>query len=48
MTASNNIFICPFKNKNKKLEFRFDPGEPFLQVSAKSDKGSGYGVEWVT
>jgi hypothetical protein len=39
-------FICPFKKKIK-LEFRFDPGEHSLQVSAKSIEGSGCGVEWV-
>jgi hypothetical protein len=46
-TASTNFFICPFKNKIKKLEFRIDPGEHSLQVSAKSIEGSGCGVEWV-
>jgi hypothetical protein len=40
-------FICPFKKKNKKMEFYFDPGEYSLQVSAKSIEESGCGVEWV-
>jgi hypothetical protein len=29
------------------MEFRFDPGEHSLKVSAKSIEGSGCGVEWV-
>jgi hypothetical protein len=33
--------------KKKQLEFLFDPGEHSLQVSAKSNKGTGCGVEWV-
>ncbi len=41
------IFFCLFKQKVKKLEFSFDPGEHSLQVSAKFIKGSGCGVEWV-
>jgi hypothetical protein len=44
-TTSQKLFL--FLTKNNKMEFRFDPGEHSLQVSAKSIAGSGCGVEWV-
>ncbi len=40
-TVSKKFFIYKFKNKQKKGEFRFDPKEHSLKVSANSVEGSG-------
>jgi hypothetical protein len=41
--AIKNFIKYPFKNKTKKVEFRFDTGEHSLRVSAKSVEKSGQG-----
>jgi hypothetical protein len=41
-TVSKKILFISLK-KNKKVEFRFDPKEHSLKVSANSVEGSGYG-----
>jgi hypothetical protein len=40
-------FFLSLSKKILKMEFRCDHGEHSLQVSAKSIKGSGCGIEWV-